>query len=139
MATPVSWCVVCRRRFRPNRYNPEHQQCCPLPECVRECKRRRQRKWYARRCRDDPSFAEAARKRCAAANRARRARVDAAAASPAAAPAETTAQALFEVLSGFLSQLTDTTDPAELSASMRGYRERGRRVALNTAVGPPCG
>jgi hypothetical protein len=65
--------------------------------------------------------------------------VDAAAASPAAAPAETTAQALFEVLSGFLSQLTDTTDPAELSASMRGYRERGRRVALNTAVGPPCG
>ena len=132
MATAVSWCEVCRRRFRPNRYNPEHQQCCPLPECVRECKRRRQRKWYARKCRDDPKFAEKARKRCAAANRARRARVDAAAASPATAPAETTPQALFEVLSGFLSQLTDTTDPAELSASLRDYRERGRRVALNT-------
>jgi hypothetical protein len=62
-----------------------------------------------------------------------------AAASPAAAPAETTAQALFEVFSGFLSQLTDTTDPAELSASLRGYRERGRRVALNTAVLPGSG
>ena len=139
MATSVSWCVVCGRKFRPNRYNPEHQQCCSLPKCVRECKRRRQRKWYARKCRDDPSFAEAARQRCAAANRERRARVraaaaPAAAASPAAAPAETTAQALFEVLSGFLSQLTDTTDPAELSASMRDYRERGRRVALATAV-----
>jgi hypothetical protein len=134
MATAVSWCVVCGRRFRPNRYNPEHQQCCSLPDCVRECKRRRQRRWYERKCRDDPSFAEAARKRCAAANRRRRARVDTAATAPATVPAETTPQALFEVLSGFLSQLTDTTDPAELSASMRDYRERGRRVALNTAV-----
>jgi hypothetical protein len=145
MATAVSWCVVCGRRFRPNRYNPEHQQCCSLPDCVRECKRRRQRKWYERKCRDDPSFAEAARKRCAAANRRRRSRIRAAAAvpvaasSPVAAPAETTPQALFEVLSGFLSQLTDTTDPAELSASMRDYRERGRRVALNTAVSAGSG
>jgi hypothetical protein len=138
MATAVSWCVICGRRFRPNRYNPEHQQCCPLPECVRECKRRRQRKWYARKCRDDPKFAEKARKRCAAANRVRRAQIRVTA-SPAAAPAETTPQALFEVLSGFLSQLTDTTDPAELSASMRDYRERGRRVALATAVSPGSG
>ena len=139
MARPVTWCVICRRRFRPNRYNPDHQQCCPLPKCVRECKRRRQREWYARKCRDDPKFAAEARKRCAAANRARRARVDAAAASPAAAPAETTPQALFEVISGFLSQLTDTTDPAELSASLRGYRERGRRVALATVVSAGSG
>jgi len=139
MATSVSWCVVCGRKFRPNRYNPEHQQCCSLPDCVRECKRRRQRDWYACRCRDDPSFAEAARKRCAAANRERRARIRAAAASPAAPPADTTAQALFEVFSGFLSQLTDTTDPAELSASMRDYRERGRRVALATAVSAGSG
>jgi hypothetical protein len=65
--------------------------------------------------------------------------VDATAASPAAAPAETTPQALFEVLSGFLSQLTDTTDPAELSASMRDYRERGRRVALVTVVSAGSG
>jgi hypothetical protein len=65
--------------------------------------------------------------------------VDAAAASPAAAPAEATAQALFEVISGVLSQLTDTTDPAELSASMRDYRERGRRVALATVVSAGSG
>jgi hypothetical protein len=139
MATAVSWCVVCGSRFRPNRYNPEHQRCCPRPDCVRECKRRRQRKWYARKCRDDPEFAEKARKRCAAANRVRRARIRVAAASPAAAPAEATPQALFEVLSGFLSQLTDTTDPAELSASLRGYRERGRRVALATVVSAGSG
>jgi hypothetical protein len=44
-------------------------------------------------------------------------------------------QALFEVISGFLSQLTDTSDPAELSASMRDYRERGRRVALTAYAG----
>jgi hypothetical protein len=144
MATARRWCAVCGSWFRPNRYNPEHQQCCPRPDCVRECKRRRQRKWYARKCRDDPSFAEASRKRCAAANRERRARIRAAAvpvaaSSPVAAPAETTPQALFEVLSGFLSQLTDTTDPAELSASMRDYRERGRRVALNTPVSAGSG
>ena len=139
MARPVTWCVICRRRFRPNRYNADHQQCCLRPKCVRECKRRRQREWYARKCRDDPNFVAEARKRCAAANLARRARVDATAASPAAAPAETTPQALFEVLSGFLSQLTDTTDPAELSASMRDYRERGRRVALVTVVSAGSG
>jgi len=139
MARPVTWCVICRRRFHPNRYNADHQQCCLRPKCVRECKRRRQREWYARKCRDDPNFVAEARKRCAAANRARRARVDVTAASPAAAPAETTPQALFEVLSGFLSQLTDTTDPAELSASMRDYRERGRRVALVTVVSAGSG
>ena len=139
MARVRRWCAVCGSWFRPNRYNPEHQQCCLRPDCVRECKRRRQREWYASRCRDDPRFAEKARKRCAAANRVRRARIRAAAASPAAAPVETTPQALFEVLSGFLSQLTDTTDPAELSASLRGYRERGRRVALNAAVSPGSG
>lgn len=139
MARARRWCAVCGSWFRPNRYNPEHQQCCLRPDCVRECKRRRQREWYASRCRDEPDFAEKARKRCAAANRVRRARIRAAAASPAAPPVETTPQALFEVLSGLLSQLTDTTDPAELSASLRGYRERGRRVALNTVASPSSG
>jgi len=107
---------------------------------VRECTRRRQREWYARRCRDDPRFAEQARKRCAAANRRRRERQKASASDPPPnLPPEASPQALFEVVSGFLSQVTDTTDPAVLLASMRQYRERGRRMALGPAATAPDG
>jgi hypothetical protein len=140
MAPALSRCTICGCGFRPNRYNPERQHCCGRPKCVRALKRLRQREWYARRCRDDPNFAEKALKRCAAANRRRRERQKASAAlPPPCLLPEMTAQALFEVVSGFLSQVTDTTDPAELSASLRDYRERGRRLALGPAVTAPDG
>ena len=140
MAPALSRCTICGRTFRPNRYNPERQQCCGREECVRECTRRRQREWYARKCRDDPTFAGKARKRCAAANRRRRERQKLSASTPAPSlPPEATPQGLFEVVSGFLSQVTDTTDPVELLASMRQYRERGRRMALGPAATAPDG
>lgn len=140
MVQSLARCTACGRSFRPNRYNPERQHCCGRAACVRECKRRRQREWYARRCRDDPAFAEAARARCAAANRRRRERqkLSTARPPPNRLP-EATAQALFELVSGFLSQVTDTTDPAVLLASMRQYRDRGRRLALGTAAAVPDG
>lgn len=140
MAPALSRCTICGRTFRPNRYNPERQRCCGRAKCVRECTRRRQREWYARRCRDDPAFAEAARRRCAAANRRRRERQKLPAMLPPSnPPPEATPQGLFEMLSGFLSQVTDTTDPAALLASMRQYRERGRRMALGPGATAPDG
>ncbi len=140
MAPALSRCRICGRTFRPNRYNPEHQHCCGRDECVRECTRRRQREWYARRCRDDPAFTEKARRRCAAANRRRRERQKLSASNPPPdLPPEATLQALFETVSGFLSQVTDTTDPVELLASMRQYRERGRRMARGPAATAPDG
>lgn len=140
MTPTLPRCTICGCAFRPNRYNPERQRCCGRPECVRALKRLRQRQWYACKCRDDPEFAEKARERCAAANRRRRERQKASAAAPPPCPLpEATPQALFEVVSGFLSQVTDTTDPAVLLASMRQYRERGRRLALGPAAAGPDG
>ena len=40
---------------------------------------------------------------------------------------------------GFLSQVTDTTDPAVLLAAIQQYRNRGRRMALGTAAAVPDG
>ena len=140
MVQSLARCTVCGRSFRPNRYNPERQHCCGRAACVRECKRRRQREWYARRCRDDPDFAAAARARCAAANRRRRERQKLSASQPPPnLPPEATPEALIEVFYGFLSQVTDTTDPAVLLAAIQQYRNRGRRMALGTAAAVPDG
>jgi len=38
-------------------------------------------------------------------------------------------------VTGMLSQLTDTADPAQLRASMHDYEARGRRVALSAYTG----
>jgi len=132
-------CAACGRAFRPDPYNVDHQKCCVRPTCVHERKSRRQREWYARKCRDDPAFREKGKRRCAAANRKRRAGERAAAATLATILPGTVPQALYETLCGVVSQLTDTTDPVLLSASIRSYQERGRRVALDTAVGGPGG
>ena len=70
--------------------------------------------------------------RCAAANRRRRA--TAKACGKPDEPIE-----LFDVVTGLLSQLTDTTDPLQLRVSLRRYRDRGRRMALSahSGVDPP--
>ncbi len=43
--------------------------------------------------------------------------------------------ALLDVLTGVVSQLTDTDDPVRLLASLHQYEERGRRMALAAAAG----
>jgi hypothetical protein len=91
-------CVVCGRTFRPDRYHVHHQECCQRPECVRERQRRRQRRWYAQKCRNDPAFCERERRRCAAANRRRRAR--AVVGSAGAILPDITHQALYETVYG---------------------------------------
>jgi hypothetical protein len=50
-----------------------------------------------------------------------------------------THQALYETVYGVVSQLTDTTDPERLAASLRSFQERGRRVALGSAAKVPDG
>ena len=127
-------CVFCDRSYRSDRYNRHHQKYCTRTECVLERKRKRQRESCARRYRDDPEFAQETRERCAAANRRRRAAADA-----AAKCAETAAVAPLEVMAGLLSQLTDTTDPVQVRASLHEYAARGRRAALlfSTDSGPP--
>ena len=130
-------CVACGRAFRPDRYNVHHRECCQRPECVRERKHRRQRRWYAQKCRNDPAFREREKRRCAEANRTRRARVVVGSAD--AILPDITHQALYETVYGVVSPLTDTTDPVLLAASLLRFRERGRRVALGRAVEGPDG
>jgi len=103
---------------------------------MRERKRRRQREWHARKRREDAAFAESERARCAESNRRRRA---AACGRPPPGPASAAVspEALAEVVAGMVSQLTDSTDPVLLAASMRRCRERGRRVAGVAAAERP--
>lgn len=123
-------CKECGRAYRPDRYNEDRQRYCTRPECVLERKRRRNRQCYSKRCRGDPEFRETERTRCAAANRRRRAAAKAKAASSSEADPVPDARALFEVVAGVVSQLTDTSDPVQLHASLRDYQARGRRMAI---------
>ena len=135
MSKKLPRCAHCYRPFRPDRYNAYRQECCTRPACVLERKRRRQRKWYAAR-RADPVFREEENTRCAKANRRRRAAIRARAgpSEPDHDPAE-----LRDVLTGVLSQLTDSDDPVQLRASVRDYAARSRRMALwaSTGTDPP--
>ena len=139
MSKKLPRCAHCDRLFSPDRYNVLHQECCRHPDCVLERKRKRQREWYARKYRDDPEFADTARKRCAAANRKRRAREVPVSGDATVGQADTSALALYKAVSGVISQLTDASDPAQLLCSIRRYRERGRRMALCAPTGtdPP--
>ena len=133
MSTKRPCCAFCGLSFRPDRYNVHHQKYCTRPDCVRDRRRRRQRVWYARRFAEDPAFVEAARARCAAANRRRRA-VERSRAGPAGE-----SPLLTHVVVGMLSHLTDTADPVRLQQCLCDYADRGRRVALAAPVGtdPP--
>ena len=126
-------CEFCGRPFHPDPYNSDRQKYCTRPECVTERKRKRQREWYAKRIARDAAFAEAARVRCAGANRRRRA------ANQSRAGPDDDPVVLFNVVTGMLSQLTDTVDPVQLRTSLRDYAARGRRVALPICTGtdPP--
>jgi len=130
-------CAHCGRVFRPDRYNKLHQECCTDPECVLDRKRKRQREWHARRRSEDETFRKKQNARCAAANRRRRAELRARVAAGDTDPIPDVA--LADVVTGLLSQLTDTIDPTRLRASMHDYAARGRRVALYATAGrnPP--
>ena len=113
-----------------------HQECCTRPECVLDRKRKRQREWQARRRAEDADFRKKGNARCAAANRRRRAASRARSGPGEAAPAPVL---LTDVVTGLLSQLTDTSDPVRVRASLHDYAARGRRVALYAPTGsePP--
>lgn len=127
-------CEACGRAFRPDRHNIHTQQYCTREDCKLARKRRRQRQWYAQKCRDDPAFQRAERERCAAANRARRAREKTEArAREASATVEPIGADLSAVVTGLLCQLTDSHDPTVIRNTARHYRERGREVAACAA------
>ena len=126
-------CERCGRRFRPNRYNASRQKYCLRPACVKERAQKRKRESYARRVARDQAFAKKERRRCAEANRTRRARRAAAAARPPA-PAPDPVPDLRHVVLGMLSQMTDTVDSAQLAPALRSFAERGQRLAAP----PPC-
>jgi len=133
MSKKLPRCAHCERVFRPDRYHKHVQEFCTHPECVRERKRQRQREWYARRRADDEVFRKRENARCAAANRRRRAQVRARAGPPE------DPVVLFDVVTGLLSQMVDSSDPVLLQASLRDFAQRGRRVALPAlaGTGPP--
>jgi hypothetical protein len=126
-------CGHCSEPYQPDRYNADRQKYCTRPECVRERRRQRQRRWHNTRYANDTTFAAAARERCAAANRRRRAAGMSRAGPPADPPM------LLHVVVGMLSQLTDTVDPIQLRVCMTEYAARGQRVALTPPTGtdPP--
>ena len=129
-------CGHCGRAFRPDRYNELHQECCTRAECVLDRKRKRQRGWHARRRSEDETFRKKQNARCAGANRRRRAALRA---RGDPGKTESVPVALADVVTGLLSQLTDTIDPTQLRASMHDYAARGRRVIerASTGRGPP--
>jgi len=136
MSTKLPRCAHCARPFRPDRYNVHAQDCCTQDACVLERKRQRQREWYARRRATDGEFRARENARCAEANRKRRASIRARA-GPSAAEGDPVV--LFDVVTGLLSQVVDSTDPQQLQVSLRDYAARGRRVALLgcTCTDPP--
>ena len=128
MGTDAARCDRCGRLLDSDPYNAWHRKYCKNPECVRERKRKRQRKWYAKRRASDPKFQAKENARCAEANRQRRA----AAKKKEASAAPVTDPDLPALVRGMLSQLTDTVDPVELGAAARRFADRGRQLALSS-------
>ncbi|HJN93396.1 MAG TPA: hypothetical protein QGF05_11835 [Dehalococcoidia bacterium] len=126
-------CEACGEPFDPDPYNEHRQRYCTRDKCVLKRKRERNRRYYKKRYGEDRQFAEQERKRCAAAGRERRAR-SRAAPDPDPAP-DLESVVLLNVLTGVVSQLTDTDDPVRLRASLHRYEERGQRMALPAPAG----
>ena len=135
MSKKLPRCRFCGEPFHPDPYNASRQKFCKRPECVRERKRMRQRRWYNQRRRDEPAFRESENARCAQANRRRRSMRNA---RPEPAQAEDAAF-FSHVVTGFLSQVIDSSDPVHLHNCLCGYADRGRRVAYASPTGkdPP--
>lgn len=125
MSNRFPCCELCGRSFRPDPHNADRQKYCTFPECVRERKRKRQRRWYAQKRASDAVFRDSENERCREANRRRRA-ADRAATS---ALPSVSSELLPDVLTGIIAQLTDATDPAHLDVSIRSYAARGQRLA----------
>ena len=126
-ASRLPTCRHCGRRFRACAYNRHHQKYCSLPECRRERDRLRRRRHYERR-RKDESFQASERERCR--EGMRRSRLKGRTREvPATLP-------LGDVLTGLISQLVDSSDPAVVNQAAAGYADRGRRLAA-AAVTPP--
>jgi len=135
MSTKLPRCEACHLPFHPDRFNVDRQKYCRREHCVRERKRKRQRLWQATRRAEDPQFRADENARCAAANRRRREgqRQEARTAPPADGRDE--APALLHVVTGLLSQFTDTSDPRELQQHLELYAARGRRLAVPAPTG----
>lgn len=135
MSSKLPRCEFCGRSFHPDPRNAARQKYCTHTECVLERKRLRQRRWYAGKRAADRGFRDSENARCREANRLRRAARRCA--SPA--PCCVCPDLLPSVVTGLIAQLTDTTDPAHLDASIRSYAARGRRLAqpVPEAARPP--
>lgn len=129
MSKKLPRCAACGRAFRPNHYNVHSQIYCTHPDCVRARKRERQRRSYNRRYRDDPDFREQECRRAAAGNRQRRAAAKAARDGPDAAAGAAPNLELQHLITGFVSHLAHSDDPAVVCELMSGYADRGRRLA----------
>jgi len=125
MSKKLPRCNACGRVFRPNRYNKHDQIYCRTPECVLERKRRRQRRLYNNRYRNDPEFRESERSRAAESNRRRRA----AAKKKKPACQDSGGRDIYYLITGFVSHLAQSDDPAIIGSLMSGYTDRGRRLA----------
>lgn len=124
-------CIVCDRKFRPDRYNEHRQKCCPRQECRSALERARKRKYYRERMEREKEFREKERQRCAEAMRRARAAKAAAKEASGAEPARTASSPPVEaVLAGLISQLADTTDPHAVAVFMGACADRGRRLAV---------
>ena len=122
-------CEFCGRSFHPCPRNAARQKYCTHADCVLERKRWRQRKWYADKRAADRDFRNRENRRCREANRLRRAACRCA----SSAFSSVSPDLLPSVVTGLIAQLTDTTDPVHLDASIRSYAARGQRLARSVA------
>ena len=129
MAKKLPRCDACGRAFRPNRYNKHDQIYCLTPECVLERKRKRQRRFYNNRYRNDSEFRESERTRAAEGNRRRRAAAKAEKPACEGSGGNSGGMDIHYLITGFVSHLAQSDDPAIIGSLMSGYTDRGRRLA----------
>ncbi len=140
MAGKLPRCNACGRAFRPDRYHIHTQEYCTDAECVRKRKRKRQRRFYNNRYRNDSEFRASERARAATGNRRRRAVTKTAKSTLEACGRRHDDADIQCLITGFVSHLAQSDDPAVVRGLMSGYADRGRRLAAEpvetTAAGP---
>lgn len=127
-------CPFCGRRFRPDRYNAHHQECCPAPDCQAERKRKRDRERYRRNYHaPDKSFCEAEKARRSAARRRNPGPAVTAGLPPSAGPPPVPSlarqvQRLSWTITGLVRAFSGESDPVFIHELASSYEASGQRL-----------
>jgi len=122
-------CTCCGRAFHPDPYNADRQKFCKHPDCIRERKRKRNRKYYHNKYHSDKDFQAKEIARISAGHKRRRKNPDK---SPRPPPHQLGVD-IQACLVGLIAQHTALTDPVLVVEAMHTYADRGHRLAFGIA------